>query len=289
VSFNDYWQAQQRRRAVAAAIAKLKDGGPAAQAQLYETLRLAVLLLPVAELPEGHATGDVVVGQNVQIKVALAKGPDEKLYLPCFTSEENLHRGHSDEEVLYVLLPFQAIAQMALTANAVGVLLDRAGPHSAIMPRPMLESLAAGQAQFQPSPSQAQPGQPQRPTLHLSAPPRLVTHAEIMRLHEWLAQQPNLAQAYLFGLLYGTGKPVLTIGMGFLQPPGRDTMEQLAKEAGHLLGPVGVIGLDGKMAAALARQAGAIRFDFTVEGRESTDGAPPTAAPPSPDAPHSPA
>lgn len=286
MSFNDYWQAQQRRRAVAAAIVNLREGGPAAQTQLYEALRQAILLLPVAELPEGHTIGDVVVGQNVQIRVSMTKGLEDKLYLPCFTSEAHLHRSHPDNATPYVLLPFPAIAQMALTVGAVAVLLDQGGPHSAIVARPMLERLASGQVQLESPPAQA--GQPQRPTLRLSPPPRVIAYGELTRLHEWLQQQPGLAQAYLFGLLHGTAKPMLTVGMGFPQSPGQDVVEQLAREASALLGPVGVILLDGPLATLLARQAGAIRFDFTVEASEPPADAPPNGPPPAPATPYNP-
>lgn len=279
MSFNDYWQAQQRRRAVAEAVAALKEGGPDAQTRLYESLRHAVLLLPVAELPEGHAMGDVLMGQNVQVKVAMPKGPNDRLFMPGFTSEETLRLSHPEEDSPYVLLPFQALAKMTLTAGAGGVILDRGGPHSAVVPPAMLQALADGQPPPQPPPATA-PAQQAPQSLHLSPPSRIVTYAELERLNGWLRQQPGLAQAYLFGLMYGTNKPMLTIGMGFLHAPGKEAMEQLARQAGELMGQVGVILLDGQLARLLARQAGAIRFDFNPQEGEGAGDALPSAGSP---------
>src|SRR5688572_24465118 len=111
MSFNDYWQGQQQRRAVADAIAALRPGDPSSEAPLYQALRKAILLLPVPELPEGMNSGDLLVGQNIQVKVTMVQGANHQLFLPLFTSEAHLQRAHPAESP-YILVALPPILEM---------------------------------------------------------------------------------------------------------------------------------------------------------------------------------
>lgn len=265
MSFNEYWQAEQQRRAVAEAIAALRPGEPQNESRFYEALRQATLLLPVTELPEGMQSGELLVGQK-QVRVTMVQGPNQQLYLPLFTSEENLHRAHPPDAP-HILLPFPPIVEMVQNAQVAGIVIDHAGPASAAVPLATLAAVVRGEAPPAPEAAPTTTSQVPANQLRVGPMPRVVSQHEVNALARWLQQQAGVTQAYLFGLnqMGPQSQPVLTVGMGFSQFPPQTHIEQLAQQVGGLLGPSGIVVLDGRLLALLAQQVGVIRFDLVGE------------------------
>ncbi len=280
MSFNEYWQAEQVRRTLQEAIGALKEADGEAHARFFQALQQSLLLLPIEVLPPGMQSGDVLAGSNVPLQLKLIKGAEDKLFLPLFTSEAHLRLSHSPDQ-LYLLLPFPAVLQVALQIRAAGILIDRGGPASATVQASALLAMAPHLRNAPPPPT-AQP--PNQPTVRLGPPPRVIEHREVAALNRWLQQQPGLSQAYLFGLVRGaTTPPILALGLAVSTPPPPERFQAMGREVGELLGPSAVTLLSGEWATLLARQAGAIRFDFRQMGSpETSEGEPPPSdlAPP---------
>ncbi|MDQ4076478.1 MAG: SseB family protein [Chloroflexota bacterium] len=266
MSFNEYWQAEQKRRAVAEAIAALEPGDKAAHARFYQALKRASLLLPVEALPEGLQNGDLLTGENVPIQVKMVKTKDGKVYLPLFTSRSTLRHSHSEVQP-YLQLAFSSVVQMALQAKAAGVVVDRSGPASAIVQLPVLLALSKGQKTGQPTQASGTDTKQKATQIRVGPPPRVIEYREVLALGDWLEQQSGLAQAYLFGLIRGSSQAILTVGLSFSESPEQEEMKEMARELREVLGPSGIILIDGQLATMLARQAGAIRFDLRKIGR----------------------
>jgi hypothetical protein len=265
MSFNEYWQAEQQRRALERALAALPVGGDAAQAQFLDALKVAVLLMPVKELPEGMKRGDLLQ-QQAQVRVGLVQGSQRSgLFVPVFTREEHFLRSYP-EDAPYLLVPFAVIARMALSANATGIVIDQSGPASAVVQASTLSVLLQGMGgkPAQPAAGTAQAEQG-APPWRLGPPPRVVTYREIVALHEWLARQEGVVQAFLFGLIRHDGRAALTVGLGALEPVEQSRLHELAQELAPILGPSGILLLDERLARLLSRQGGAIRFDLEAD------------------------
>ncbi len=276
MSFNEYWQAEQARGAVAEAIAAMKAGDGAAHQRLYEALKKAALFLPLAVMPEGLQNGDLLVGEKVPLQIKMVKDQQGEPYLPLFSSESTLR--HSDPSMSgYLALAFAALVQLALQTRARGIIVDRDGPASAVLQLPVLLSLA----------QQGGPGQAAAPTqagqLRVGPPPRVIEHREVLRLTEWLLQA-GVRQAFLFGMHHGGQPPVLALGVDFINTPDSERVQAMARALHEVVGPSAVTPLTGPLAMLLARQPGAIRFDLRDQGlpQPTIDGTPASAAPPSP-------
>lgn len=268
MSFNEYWQAEQQRRAVAEAIAALQPGDRAAHERFYHALQQALLLLPVEALPEGLASGERLVGKEVSVQVKMVEGQDNKRYLPLFTGEATLAHARGDEPA-HLLVSFPTLAQMAIQARLGGIIVDQGGPASAVVQLPVLVALARQRTEPRPTPVGGPAEAPAAtPALRVGPAPRVVEHREIIALGEWARRQPGLAQAYLFGLVQGGQPPMLAVGLGFREAPPQEQMQALARELHDVLGPAGVLWLSPPLTTLLARQAGAIHFDLRELGSE---------------------
>lgn len=259
MAFNDYWQATQTRCEVAEAIAALRPGNVAAQTRFLNLLQQAVLLLPVAELPPGHELGEMVTELHVPLQITFIQEEDGRPYLEIFTSEERLLFNHPHEQP-YVGLPFMALAQIALTTQVAGIIIDRNGDASALLTPPVIETFMTGMtghgvmALLQPSPDAY-------PDLRMGPPPRLLTQHELLALNGYLKQQSGLQEAYLFGVMPAEMEPMLTVGLSFTYPPSQERLQEMACEVSQILGRSGVLLVDQEMITLLGRQMGAIRFD----------------------------
>ncbi|MGH2543916.1 MAG: SseB family protein [Ardenticatenaceae bacterium] len=268
MAFNEFWQAEQQRRAVAEAITVLKPDDASTQARFFQALQNASLLLPVEALPEGMQNGDLLAGQNVPVQVKMIKGQENEVYLPLFTGEASLRRGQLAEQP-FIAVAFPAIVQMALQARLTGIVIDQGSPAMATVPLSALlnlsKSKAAEGAQPQPAAAPA-PTPAHQSQLRVGPPPRVLDYPEIAELNDWLQKQRGLVQAYLFGLMRGNSPPVLAVGMGFPDAPPAARMQEMARELPAFLGPSSLLLLDGQLATLLARQPGAIRFDLRKRG-----------------------
>lgn len=297
MTFSDYWQAREGRRLVAEALAVLTPDDPRARQRFLAALRQAVLLLPVAELPPGYDVGDAIVGQKVPLRVTLVHGADKQPYLDLFTSESQL-REHHPSDLPYVLVPFPVLAELALSAKMGGMIIDRNRNASAVLTPPTLRTLLS-QDQATPSlPAAPQPATPRPPTpptqppFRVGPPPRVVTQYEIHALDQLLRRQPGLSHAYLFGLVRGNAinQATMALALGYARVPDQATLQALAAEITKRVGTAGVMLMDERLAALLARQPGAIRFEFMASVRgDSGGGTPPSDLPPAPASPDTPA
>ena len=263
MSFNDYWLAQQQQRKVAAAIAALKSGGKAAQAELLKTLRDASLLVPVADLPEGYHTGDIIKAKNVRLNITLIRGKDQKAYLALFTGEESLRRSFAEPHP-YVVLNFKGLVKLALNIKVVGIVIDRNGPASAILPATILPSFLTPQKSpvSNQAPQQSKVPQQSKAQLQAGPIPRLITQAEIASLHSYLLAQENIAQAYLFGLKQRK-KSILTVGLVHRGvAPKQEEIQSMARELNPIIGGSGVLVLNERLKTMLERLVGVVRFDL---------------------------
>lgn len=257
MSFNDYWQAQEKQRQVATAIAALKSGGKAAQTELLKTLRDASLLVPVAELPEGYYSGDIIKANNVHLKITMIRGKDQKAYLSLFTSEESLRRSFPNPHP-YVVLDFKNLVKLALNVKVVGIVIDRNGPASAILPAPIFPSFLTPKA----SNASNQAPEQRKTQLQAGPIPRLMTQAEIATLYDYLLKQENITQAYLFGLKQKK-KSILTVGLVHRGvAPTQKEIQSIARELSTMIGTSGVLVLNKGLKTMVERLVGVVRFDL---------------------------
>lgn len=300
MSFNAYWQAAQQRRAVAEAIQQIQPGDTQAHQRMYQALQQAALLLPIVQVPEGLESGDYLKGENVSVQVKMVKGPQDKIYLPLFTSSAAMQQAHGEQQP-HLLLTFHTLVQMVLRAQAGGIILDRQGPRSMVVELAVLLNLTNPRANLanppldltttqgpsaSPSPSTPPnrdsaapptvPGQavtamppmgaatsiPTAPTLRVGPPPRVLTFHELQGLQAWLGEQEEVVEAYLFGLLKDDTQPILALGLGFATIPPTAQLQAMARSLRGVLGTSGLIPLTTQLATLLARQPGAIRFEL---------------------------
>jgi hypothetical protein len=261
VSFNDYWQAEQKRRRLREVMVAVRDRVEGSSEQLQSALRAAIVLVPVREMPPNHDIGDTVRGANVPLQVMLARDEQERQHLVVFTSEKELATTYPGSPP-FIGLPFEVLAHLATQAPIVDVVIDKDGGAALTFPPTLLKAWA------RPAPQNAEKGEGGKsPQLvagqaQLTAPPRPLTWQELAALREVLMAQEGLVQAYLFGVLHGNPPPLLTVGLGFTTPPTPDRMQALARDVGKVLGASGVLALDSRLPVLLARQPGAIRFDL---------------------------
>lgn len=287
MSFNDYWQAQEKQRKVAAAIAALKSGGKAAQTELLKTLPDAPLLVPLADLPEGYHTGDIIKANNVRLQITMIRGKDQKAYLALFTSEENLRRSFAEPHP-YVVLNFKNLVKLALNVKVVGVVIDRNGPASAILPARILPSFLTPKARgARESNASNQAPQQSKAQLQAGPIPRLMTQAEIATLHDYLLKQENITQAYLFGLKQKK-KSVLTVGLVHRGvAPKQEEIQSMARGLSAIIGTNGVLVLNEGLKTMVERLVGVVRFDLVAtKTDDSANVWPPNADPPAQVSPH---
>ncbi|MCB0076306.1 MAG: SseB family protein [Anaerolineales bacterium] len=250
MSFNDYWQAEHRRREVEAAMRQLPTQSPAAQQHFTQVLRDAVLLFPIESLAEGVQRGDLFASEtSPTVNIKVIRGNDGKLFFPLFTSEAELVASFGEEQP-FLLVPFPQYAQMALRANAA-VIVNPKSELRALLPPDGLRALT------QPPPNPQQAANPMR----LVPPTRLLSYRELTTLQGWLSQQDELRQAYLFGLVQG-GQPALTLGVDFATPKDKATMEALARDLHGAFGPLLLIPLDARTMTAVSHLPTAIHFDL---------------------------
>jgi hypothetical protein len=209
----------------------------------------------------------------------MVRREDGQIYLPLFTGVAALRRVH-DESQPYLAIHCKIAAKMALQARLAGAIIDRGGPAVAHVALPTLIALAKGESPPAPSGS---PGTPAQPKLLLGPPPRLLDYDEIADLYAFLGEQPSIAQAFLFGVVQDKKPPELAVGVGFTEPQPAERLPELMRGIREIMGPVGVLWLDGRLATLLARQGGAIRFKVrkSQPAPTSASGTPPTSPPPS--------
>jgi hypothetical protein len=284
VSFNDYWQAEQRRRALREAMVSVRNRDEGAVHRLQSTLRAAVLLVPVREVPANHDVGDTVRGANVPLQVMLSRDEQGGQHLVVFTSEQELGATFPAAPP-FIGLSFNVLAHLAAQAPVTDVIIDRNGPNPVTIPPSLLIEWARPTA----ATSAAAPEGAKTPTgqqAQLTPPPRLVTWRELQTLEQILQSQEGLVQAYVFGVMHGKPPPLLTVGLGFTTQPAPDVLQSLAREVGRVLGPSGVLALDSRLPLLLSRQPGTIRFDLEARGSPPLvpegDGPAPDGSPPAP-------
>ncbi len=280
MSFNEYWQAEQNRNTLREAMAAVRQRSDGAIPKLQAALRNVILLVPVREVPPNHEIGDTVRGANVPLQVMLTRDERGGQHLVVFTSEQELVATYPAAPP-FIGLSFDVLAHLAAQAPIADVVIDRNGPSAVTIPPSLLTSWA------RPAPSASGTPAPATPPLvagqaQLTPPPRMVTWQELRALDAVLREQPELVQAYLFGVMHGTSPSLLTVGLGFTTQPTPEIMQTIARAIGKVLGASGVLALDSRLPLVLARQAGAIRFDLGGEIGQtlSADQAPESRVPP---------
>jgi hypothetical protein len=280
VSFNEYWQAEQKRKAVRDAMVALRNREEGAIQRLQDALRSVILLVPVREVPPNHDIGDTVRGANVPLQVMLTRDDQGNQHLVVFTNEQELTATYPASPP-FIGLSFDVLANLAAQAPVADVVIDRNGPSPVTIPPSLLNTWARPAPVTQGTSSPAQPAPLVAGQAQLTPPPRMLKWEELQALAGVLRHQEGLVQAYLFGVLHGTPPPLLTVGLGFTVQPSPEAMQRIAREIAKVLGPSGVLALDSRLPLLLARQAGAIRFDL-VSGQGPTQEAIP---PPQEEAP----
>lgn len=272
MSFNEYWQAERVRREIAAMIRTLERGDQAAERALLLRLAAAQLFLPVGALPPGMRDGEPVRQPGVPLKVRMVRTREEQRFLPLFTSEPQIQRSAFADNH-FVVVPFSGAAQLAVQNGTAGIVVDQGEGPSFVIPVAALQGLAARGNQ-----GGAPDGRPRGARLHLSPPPRLLSFDDLRRLEEWLRREPEIVQAYLFGLAREKNRVMLTLGIGCPGGLSPERIRELARSVSGILGASGVILLDANLAQLLARQPGAIRFE--LEAARTPPTPPPSDPPP---------
>lgn len=253
VSFNEYWQAEQNRQAIAALLPDLNTGGKEAQQKLSQLLQKARLLLPLKSLPPNYQTGDLVRrNQKVNLDLVTLTAKDSKLYFLVFTNEAQLQKATSEEQP-YLVLPFMSIATQALKLKAAGILINHGHETPALLPAASLAQLINATQKT----AAKKGGQ-----LQILPIPRPITLSQILFIEDSLRQQPKVLDAYLFGLRHPKQKKAtLTVGLLCRTALNKEQLHALANQIAKQLGKSAVVTMNDKWLPLLKRQTGIIHFD----------------------------
>lgn len=254
MSFNDYWQEEQRRLAVRTALEAVKAKSEGALEQLQGALRQATLFVPLAQLPEGYESGDTVKENNLQVHVTLARDADGRQHLLVFTSEAELRKTLPQTDH-YLGLAFASIADLATRAPVADVTIDQRGPTPITLPPPLLQAWAKGM-----NPTVKAQG-----PLQFTGLPRPVTMAQLRQLEGLVQTLTEGRGGALFGMAHLSKATLPTVGVVTDGIPPQETMREFANAVVGVLGPSQVMTLEPRLYAALQQQAGIVLFKFDAE------------------------
>jgi hypothetical protein len=129
--------------AITALLERLSRG-EAATAEVVRALRTARVLIPVVAMPgrdhplPDHARGDL----GAEMATMIVSGPGGRRTLPVFTSTQSLARWNPQARPVPVECP--RAAEAAVSEDCELLVVDPAGPVTALIPRPALWALGQG-------------------------------------------------------------------------------------------------------------------------------------------------
>lgn len=203
---------------VSALYGVVRQDIPETRAALYAALLESTLILPTAES---------FVATGASLRLLAGEDQTGATVLFAFTDEDAVLKWAA-EGADYVALRAPALFALAAQQQVAAVVINPAGPVGGRVPRHEFAPLAQGQL----------PGDGVEPTVLLSAPPPPPApwRAALCAL---LAQQPAIAEAYMFQLHRGQAVSPVVVGVTFAPDAGAEAQDAVmrAVTAGCAMSP----------------------------------------------------